>query len=818
MMLRWYGTCGGRDARREACMDTFRQDVRYAIRQLGRSAGFTAVAVLTLALGIGANTAIFSALDAIVFRPLPFADAERIVTVWEQSRSTSDRDLAAPANFLDWRERSTSFEALAAAEPFSHDYVALDGPHSLPSWIVTESFFDLLGVAPLLGRTFRAEDHERGGARVAVLGYGLWQRQFGGDESIVGRALTLDGETVTVVGVMPARFEFPVGRDLWVPGVYEGSEPQNRTVEAFLYVVGKLEPEVSIDAGRAELDGIAAQLAAEYPRTNADVGTAVVPLAEYLAGPARRTLSLFLGAVGLVLLIVCVNVANLLLARAAGRRHEFAIRAAIGADRRRMIRQTLTESALLGLLGGAGGLLLAAAGLAIFLPLGPTSIPHAPTPALDGRALAFASALAIGSTLLFGLVPALQAGRRTELRERLHDGSAPLAARRFRSALVVTELALAMVLLVSAALLVRSFTALLDVDRGYRPDNVLALTVQAWQYYPDPAQRRTFVQQTLDRIAVLPGVVAAGVTSSLPLARGIGADTATFSIFGRPETAGSQPAAHAAVVTEGYFRALGIPLRSGRLFAPTDDADAPPVILVNEATARRYWPGEDPLGARVTLAFSGRPTEVEVVGVVGDVRDELQEDPRPSVYLPHSQRPYGAFHFTVRTSGDPAGLVRMVQDEIWATNAAMPFAQVSTLDGLTDDSLRERRSTLLILLAFSVTALALAAVGAYGLVSHESSRRSREIGIRVAVGANRRRVLALVVGDGVKLALLGIVVGGALAFAAARALSSFLFGISAFDPLAFIGIALLMFLVTALASLLPAWRAARADPATVLRP
>jgi len=799
-------------------MDTFRQDLRYALRQLARSPSFTAVVVLTLALGIGANTAIFSALDAIVLRPLPFADADRIVTLWQQNRSSGDRVTSSPANFLDWRERSTSFETLAAAEPFSHDYVTVDGPESFPSWLVSENFFEVLGVAPLLGRTFGAEDHERGGAKVAVLGYALWQRRFGGDSSVVGRVLALDAEAVTVVGVMPPRFEFPVGGDLWVPRVYEGSEAQDRTEDSW-HVVGKLKPGVSVEASRAELDRIAAQLAAEYPTTNDDVGVAVVPLAEHLAGPARRTLSLFFGAVGLVLLIVCVNVANLLLARAAQRRHEFAIRSAIGADRSRMIRQAVTESAVLGLIGGGCGLLLAAWGLA-FMPLGLASVPHAAVPALDGHALAFAAVLAIGSTVLFGLAPALQVGRSVELRQRLHGAiSAGRATRGFRNALVVTELALAMVLLVSAALLVRSFTALLDVDRGYRTDNVLALTVQTWQYYPRPAQRRVFVEQTLERIAALPGVVAAGVTSSLPLAEGIGADTGSFSIVGRPPPdSRSLSAALTAVVTNGYFRALDIPLRAGRLFEPTDDADAPPVVLVNEAMARRYWPGEVPVGARVMLAFSGPPTEAEVIGVVGDVRDALQEDPRPSFYLPHSQRPYGAFHFTVRTNGDPAGLVRAVQDEIWAMNPAMPFAQVTTLDGLFDDSLRDRRSTLLIVLAFSITALTLAAVGAYGLVSHESSRRSQEIGIRVAVGADRRRVLALVVGDGLKLALLGVLVGGALAFAAGRALSGFLFGITPFDPLTFIGIALLMLAVTVLASLLPAWRASRADPAVVLRP
>jgi len=807
-------------APRARLLADLRQDLRYALRQLAKSPGFTAVAVLTLALGIGANTAVFSAIDAILLKPLPYPDADRIVTVWQREQGGTERDLAAPGNFLDWRERSTSFEALAAAEPYSHGYLAPDGPVTLRSWVVTENFFDVVGVPPLLGRTLRPGDNQRGEARAraVVLGYGLWQRRFGGDPGIVGKALTLDGESVTVVGVMPARFEFPVGRDMWVPRTYEGWEPRNRTAR-FWHVVGRLKPGVGIATAAAELDAIAAQLATENPRTNPNSGIAVVPLAEHLAGRAPRTLFLFLGAVGLVLLIACVNIANLLLARAAQRQQEFAIRATIGADRRRILKQTITESLLLGVLGGACGLAIAALGLAVFEPVPVASVPHAPAPGLDARAFLFASALALGSALLFGLVPALQIARNAGLRGRLQGGtSSTPAARRFRGALVVAELALAMVLLVGAALLLRSFAAVLDVDRGYRTDNVLAMSVQAWEYYPEPAQRRLFVEQTLARIEELPGVAAAGVTSSLPLAEDIGGDTATFTIVGRPEAdAGGSLGAHAAAVTAGYFRTLGIPLRAGRLFAPTDDADSPRVVVVNEAMARRYWPGEDPVGEHIVLSFNAGPTEAEVVGVVGDVRDALQADPQPSIFVPHAQQPTGSLYFTVHAAGDPTTLVRAVQEEIWAMNPAMPFARVTTLDGLFDESLRDRRSMLLLVGAFSVTALALAAVGAYGLVSHETSRRSHEIGIRVAIGASRRRVLALVVGDGLRLALLGIGVGGALAVAAARALQGFLFGVSAFDPVTFVVIALLMLAVTVLASLMPAWRAARADPVVALR-
>jgi putative ABC transport system permease protein len=798
-------------------LSTLFQDIRFACRKLAKSPGFTIVAVLTLALGIGANIAIFGAIDTVLLKPRPYGDSERVLTLWQRDREAGTaRGWVAPANFIDWRERSQSFEVLAAMEPFSLDYLATDGPVSIRSWIVTDGFFGVFGVEPLLGGSFRPEDHVQGAAPVAMLSYGVWLNRFGGNPEIVGRALTLDGRPTTVVGVMPPGFAYPPGRDIWSPRIFEGWERQARGGE-FWQVVGKLKPDVSVSAAQAELDSIAAQLASEYAATNANVGIAGVPLDERLVENVRSGLMLFLGAAGLVLLIACVNVANLLLAQGAQRRRELAIRGVLGAGRGRLVRQLATESLLLAGIGGVLGLVLAAWGLNAFESLRPDTLPPGSSLALDSRIVGFAVLLALGTAVLFGLAPALGASR-VALRERLHAAtqSAP-AARRFRGALVVAELALAMVLLIGAGLLIKSFVALLEVDRGYRTENVLALSVQAWDYYPDRAQRTLFVEDTLERIASLPGVLAAGVASSLPLADVIGTERATFTIEGRPPPAGGLPTADGAIVTESYFRILDIPLRSGRLLTTDDDADAPRVVLINESMARRYWRDGDPIGARMTFAFGAAPVPVEVVGVVADTRDALDEEPRPSFFVPYAQNPTGALYFLVRSAGDPTALVRSVQSEIWALNPAMPFGTVTTLDGLFDDSLADRRFALMLLVAFAATALTLAAVGTYGVLSYESGRRSHEIGVRMALGSDAVRVVGLVVGTGIKLGLIGIGIGTVIALATSRLLSRYLYEVQPFDSATFVGIALLLVAVTAIASWLPARRAARVDPMQALR-
>jgi putative ABC transport system permease protein len=798
-------------------MRTLLQDIRFACRKLAKSPGFTIVVVLTLALGIGANTAIFGTIDAILFKPRPYGDTDRTLTLWQRDREAGTaRGWVAPANFIDWRERAQSFEVLAAMEPFSLDYLGTDGPVSIRNWLVTDGFFDVFGVEPLLGTGFRPEDHVQGAAPVVMLSHWIWQSRFGGARDIVGRALTLDGRPTTVVGVMPPGFAYPPGRDMWSPKIFEGWERQARGGE-FWQVIGRLKPDVSVSAAQAELDSIAAQLASEYGATNANVGIAGVPLGERLVENVRPGLLLFLGAAGLVLLIACVNVANLLLAQGAQRRRELAIRGVLGAGRGRMVRQLATESFVLAGMGASLGLMLAAWGLNAFESLRPDTLPPGSSLALDGRIMAFAVLLALGTAVLFGLAPALGASR-VALRERLHTAtqSTP-AARRFRGALVVAELALAMVLLIGAGLLVKSFVALLEVDRGYRVENVLALAVQAWDYYPDGARRTLFVEDTLERISNLPGVLAAGASSSLPLAQQIGTETATFTIEGRPPPSGGLPSADGSIVTESYFRILDIPLRAGRLLTPDDDADAPRVVLINESMARRHWPGEDPIGARMTLAFAAAPATVEVVGVVADTRDALDEEPRPSFFVPYAQNPTGALYFIVRAAGDPAALVRSVQNEIWAMNSAMPIASVTTLDGLFDASLADRRFALWLLGAFAATALVLAAVGTYGVLSYESGRRSHEIGVRIALGSDAGRVVGLVVATGVKLGLVGIALGTAAALVTSRLLSRYLYDVQPFDAATFIGIALLLVGVTALASWLPARRAARVDPIAALR-
>jgi len=491
------------------------QDLSIALRQLRRKPGFAAVAVLTLALGIGASTAIFAAVDSVLLRPLPYPDADRLVTLWQHDREAGiETDEVAPANFLDWRERSRSFETMAAAVPFGMDLAdPEEGPEALGTWLVTEGFFDLLGVPALLGRTFVPEEHRAGGPRAVVLSHRFWRSRFGGDPELVGQILPLDGEPHTVVGVMPPEFSFPPGRELWAPKIFQGWEEENRT-SAYWRVVGRLAPGVTLEAARAELDGLGRRLESQHPETNANVGISALPLREHLVRDARPALLLLLGAVGMVLLIACVNVANLLLARAADREREFALRAVLGASRARVIRLLLAESGLLAFLGSLLGLFLTALALGGYRAVGFEALPLVDSLAIDLRVATFAVAVACVTALLFGLAPALHT-RGGDLRDRLHPGGAATtaSARRFRGALVAGELALAMVLLVGAGLFARSFAALLQVDRGYRTENVITATVQAWQYYPSAEERTLFVETTVERIVELPGVRAAGVTT-----------------------------------------------------------------------------------------------------------------------------------------------------------------------------------------------------------------------------------------------------------------------------------------------------------------
>lgn len=811
-----------KDESREALglrfLDDLRRDVRFAARTFARRPGATLITVLTLALGIGATTAIYGAVYGVLLAPLPYSDAERIITVWQHDKRTagSREDLSAP-NFLDLEARNQTFASLAAAEPFSFDYETPDGAVRFRNARVTEKFFSILGTRPLLGRTFQRGDYVTGRDRVVVLSHRLWMNRFRSDSSIVGRTLILDSVPQVVVGIMPRGFELPNREDLWSPKVFTDDERQERAA-AYYAVLGRLRPNATIEAASRDLNGVASQLAREYPRTNAHLGVSLVPLPTQLLGGARRALLVLMGAVACVLLIACANVANLQLAAAVRRQREFAIRSAIGAGRRRLTRQLLTESLLLALLGAVAGIILAQFGMAAIRAAAPSDLPRIDQLSLGGPVLLFALGLTVVTALLFGLAPVLRATRLNLQQNLAADSQASTSGihkRRAGSALVVAEIALALVLLVGAGLLGESFASLLKVDRGFRAEGVAAATLQAWSYYPTRAARIQFVKEATARLAALPGVQNAAMTSSLPLSDRIGQESSNLTVEGTA----SERDVRVAACTPSYFSTLHIPFRRGRNFGPQDDSASPPVAIVNEALARRYWPAGNAIGRRITFAFLGRPITREIVGVVGNMRhDGLHADPPPTVFIPHSQGPTGAVHLVVSTNtGDARQMIPSIKRELSAMNRAMPVSDVVTLESLLDSSLRERRFNLFLLGAFAIAALVLAAVGIYGIMSSVTSERTHEIGIRMALGADAAAVLTMVLRQGLLMAAAGVAIGLVGATLVTRLLKDMLFQVSSLDPFAFLVSVAVLFSVAVLACLGPANRAARLDPARAIR-
>ncbi len=797
------------------------QDLRFGARMLMKQPGFTLIAVITLSLGIGANTAIFSVVNGALLRPLPYPDADRIVTLWQRNNQSGAKESgASSANFLDWQSRSQNFSEMAAAEPYSLNLTGQDEPEAFRAWLVTAGFFQILGVNALHGRTFNPEEYKPGNERVVILSCGLWRRRFGADPNLIGRTLRLNGQQYTVVGVMPPEFEFPVGREMWAPRIVTERDKVVRG-SGYMPVIGRLKPGVTLAQARQEMDSIAAQLLQEHPQANRERGVAVVPLPEQLTGQVRLALLVLLGAVGMLLLIACANVASLSLARAAEREREFAVRVALGADRARLTRQLLTESLLLALLGGFGGLLLANWASGAILSLGPGDLPRVGEAPIDGRVLAFTVAVSALTALIFGLAPALRFSK-PDLNRSLKEGgrSAPGFTRhRLRQALVVSEVALALVLLVGAGLLVRSFARLLQVNPGFSTDKVLALEVHVWGLARTPEQRAAFFEQTLDRLAALPGVQAAGAVTALPFHDNAIDPSATFIIEGRPAPLpGQEPATYLTVATADYFSAMGIPLRRGRFFSRFDRQDAAPVALINETMARRYWPDEDPLGRKITARLFGQPISCEIIGVVGDVRHTgLDSNPRPELFRPHLQSPYGSMTYAVRAVGDPLALLPAVKKEIWAVNNRLPFTSTATVEQLVSRTLAARRFTLLLLGSFAALALLLAAVGIYGLISFTTRQRAHEIGVRMAMGAQASNITRLVLREGLLLTLSGVTLGVTGAWALTRFLSGLLFGVSATDPGAFAAVVALLLVVALLASWIPARRATKVDPMIALR-
>lgn len=801
-------------------MDTLIKDIKFAARSLAKRPGFTLIVVMTLALGIGANAAVFSVINAVLLRPLPYRDADRVVVIWQNDVKAGVPDNGvSPANFVDWSEQSNSFEAMAGIEPFGFSLVGDGEPERFAASLVTSGFFQVAGTDPLIGRTFISEDFQPGNERVVVLSHGLWQGRFGADMTVVGRKLTLNGQPYVVVGVMPAEFQLPQDREIWAPRVIGEAQRQNRGA-TYWSVVGRLKQGTTVRQAQEEMNGIAARLAVQYPDVNGEMGANVVPFFEHLTGKIESALWILGAAVGLVLLIACVNVANLLLVRGAERQREFAIRRALGAERLRLLRQTLTESLLLVLVGGVTGVLVASWLVRLIPSLSPATLPRVEHLQMDLRVVLFACGVSALTAIIFGLVPAIQFWRNDIQSTLKESGRNPAAAtpgrQRLRQALVISEVAIAVVLLTGAGLLVRSFVRLMQVDPGFTKENVLALQVFLLRNYREADQIVGFYDQSLEKISALPGIKSAAVVASPPF---IDLELNTsFNIVGRPAPPpGSEDSAFYSAVSNEYLGTLNIPLKQGRFFTKFDGPTSPQVVVINEAMVRRYFPHENPIGQRLVVMFGGPETR-EIVGVVGDVLYKgLHNQPSPQIFVPHQQNPSSYMTFLVKTSSDPGAQLAAVKRAIREVNPNQTFALTATMEELVSDSLKQRRFNLFLLGLFAVIALLLATIGIYGSISYSTRQRTNEIGVRIALGAQSHDVLRLIVGQGVWLAVIGIVIGLGAALLLTRAIKSFLFGVSPSDPVTFVGISVLILFTALLASLIPARRATKVDPLIALR-
>ena len=799
--------------------DEMIQDLRYGIRMLLKNPGFTTIAVLTLALGIGANTAIFSVVNAVILRPLAFKEPDRIVHLWERElKRGADRYPLAPPNFIDYRDQSRVFEQIGAYSPQNFNFTGVAEPERLDGVRASAGVFAALGVNPLLGRAYRPEEEQPGHNRIVMLSHGFWRRRFGSDPAIIGKSLTLNGETYTVVGVMPAGFQFPSNDEpvaLWVPLAFRASEMTNRGFHAY-GAVARLKAGVSRSQALAELETIAGRLRQQYPATNASFDVNLTPVHEQVVGEARPTLLKLFGAVGLVLLIACANVASLLLSRSASRGREIAIRTALGASRGRILRQLITESFALSVLGGAVGLLLAAWSIGLLKQIGAHAIPRLQEIAIDGWALGFCFSLALLTSLLAGLAPALQVTK-APVSESLKEGARSTAGRghnRIRRLLVVSEMALSLVLLISAGLLIKSLLLLQAVNPGIRPNNMLTMRVslssrrglQAVNYY----------QELLRRIGRIPGVESVGAISHLPLSGAMA--FVGFTIDGKPAAPGEDRSTHFRAISPDYFRTMGIPLLKGRDFTEQDDERATNVMLINETLANRYFHGEDPIGRRLSITFGDEPAMREIVGVVGDVKHRgLTNESGSEVYVPYPQLPLVGMNIVARAAGDPMSVVAAVRNEAFAIDRNQPVANIKTMEQYLADSTARPRFNTVLLGLFATLALALAVVGIYGVMSYFVTQRTHEIGIRLALGARSRDVSRMIVRQGMALTVSGLAIGLTLAFVATRLLTNLLYGVGPADPLTFAVISSLFALVALLACYIPARRAAKVDPIVALR-
>jgi putative ABC transport system permease protein len=814
-----------RETRRANYLENLVKDIRYGLRMLRKSPSFTFFAVAVLALGIAANSAIFSIADAVLVRPLPYRDANRLVMIWEDSTAYGfPKDTPAPGNFSDWKSRNQVLEDVAAISDGSFNLTGSGNPENLIGKWVTANLFSVLGVSSALGRDFRPEDDVPGAPGVAILSYGLWLRRFGGDPQIVGKEISLNYEKCTVIGVMKRGVQFPDREtELWVPSRFTTAQLTNHG-NHFLQVVARLRPGVSLKAANANLATIASQLEKENPDSNAKVGAFAVPLREELAGDVRPAILMLVGAVCFVLLIACANVANLLLSRATGRRRELAMRIALGATRGRVIQQMLTESILLAIFAGAAGLLLSIWGTKFLATLIPTGIEPMTGTGVDGRVLLFTLAISIATGIVFGIIPASRVSQ-FQLAHSLKQGGGRSGVgsggHRLRDALVISEVALAIVLLTGAALMIRSLQNLYHLDPGFRADHVLVMrTPLPRQKYEAFAHRTAFYEQVLARVEGLPGVVAAGYTTWVPLTNSGGATGIT--IEGKPEPApGNVLIPNIRIISKDYMRALQMKLVEGRLFESRDAAGTLPVALINQTMAKNYWNGEDPIGKHFKVGgYAQKSPWITVIGIVGDVHQAGLDVPaRAEMYLPYQQQDsgYEPEYLAVRTYGDPMALAETVRQQVWSVDKEQPVAGVMPLEELVDENLASRRMQASLLSGFAGLALLLVTLGIYAVLSFAVTQRTQEIGVRVALGAQPRDVLRMIFSQGFKLFLMGAAIGLGAAFVLSRALVHLLYGVSAYDPASFAGVTILLAAVALLACYVPARRATRVDPLIALR-
>ena len=821
-------------------MGTLLQDLRFGFRLLLKNPGFSAVAILALALGIGANTAIFSVVDAVLFRPLQFERPNSLVAVWERDlKKGEDHDSVMAGNFVDWKNRSQIFEAMSAHAGGSVNLTGLAEPERIRGARVSAGLFPLLGITPQVGRVFSPDEDQPGHQRVVIIGDRLWRSKFGGDPEVVGRWITLNNQDYEVVGVMPAGFALPLNEDseIWTPLVFTNEELTHRNSH-YLKVLARLKPDVSLEQANAEMTSLAAQLETEYPKSNDGTGAAVFSLHSEIVGDVKRPLLIFLGAVAFILLIACANVANLMLARAASRQREIAVRIALGASRWRLVRQMLIESVVLALAGGAAGLLLSLWGIEFLSAAAEgMSAPRARSIGLDGRVLLFTFGASVLTGLIFGSVPALQASK-PDLNDALKEGgrsSGSLRRNRTRNLLVVSEMALAFVLLVGAGLLINSFLKLRAVDPGLKPGNVLTMNITLpRQKYAKSEQVISFHRQLLEQVAAVPGVETVGSVTALPY----GGSTNSFGYTVESPVSGDQTTSIISqLASANFFRAIGIPMLSGREFNEGDVDGAAPVVIVSDALAKRFWPDQEPLGRRIKWGNKefGSPW-MTVVGVVGDVRQRgLDTQPRPTLYVPSLQlgEPIKmqvgitlrdlmtddarSIELVVRSTSGVAGLQNAVRAAVWNVDPNQPVVRIKTMEQILADTMIVQRFSTSLLAGFAGIALALAAAGIYGVISYSVTQRTHEIGIRMALGADQRDVLRLVVGQGMVPALIGLGVGIAGAIGLTRFMRSLLFNVSVTDPITFGVIGFLLFVVAVAACYLPARRAARVDPMIALR-